>query len=115
VAQSSSERLHIVVCSLANEPIAGGLRLRWVEELFPGATVHHLDNELPGTPEEHPHFWDLWREALTDVLPEPIGTVFASEEYGARLAEELDAVFHPVDLKRAAVPISGTEIRKRPL
>ena len=115
VAQSLSKRLHIVVCSLADEPIAGAVRVRWVEELFPGAAVHHLDKELPGTPEEHPRFWALWRDALTNILPEAVDRVFASEEYGARLADELGAVFHPVDLERAAVPISGTEIRARPL
>ncbi|MFT5355961.1 MAG: HTH-type transcriptional repressor of NAD biosynthesis genes [Polyangiales bacterium] len=115
VAQSLSKRLHIVVCSLADEPIPGALRVRWVEDLFPTAAVHHLDKELPGNPEEHPRFWDLWREALTNILPESAGRVFASEEYGARLADELGAVFHPVDLERAAVAISGTELRARPL
>lgn len=115
VAQTLSKRLHIVVCSLADEPISGTLRVEWVEEIFPGATVHHLDKELPAAPEEHAHFWELWGKALTDILPESIGTVFASEEYGARLAVQLGAVFHPVDLERAAVPISGTEIRARPL
>lgn len=115
VAQSLSKRLHIVVCSLADEPISGALRVRWVEELFPGAAVHHLDKELPSSPEEHARFWALWRQALTDILPEPIGRVFASEEYGTRLADELGAVFHPVDLERGAVTISGTEIRARPL
>lgn len=115
VAQSLSQRLHVVVCSLVDEPIPGALRVRWVEELFPSAVVHHLDKELPTCPEEHAQFWDLWQGALTDILPEPIGSVFASEAYGARLADELGAVFHPVDLERAAVPISGTEIRSRPL
>ena len=41
--------------------------------------------------------------------------VFASEPYGVRLASELGADFLPVDVARARVPISGTEIRKDPL
>ena len=115
IATSLSERLHIVVCSLPNEPIPGESRVHWVKELFPQATVHHLDRVLPPAPEEHPNFWQLWRSALKELLPEPIDTVFASEEYGVRLAAALGAYFSPVDLARAAVPISGTEIRERPL
>ncbi len=114
VATTLSARLHIVVCSLPEEPIPGELRVKWAKELFPQATVHHLAEPLPSTPEEHPEFWVLWREALKNLLPESIDTVFASERYGARLAQELEAAFNPVDIERSAVPISGTEIREAP-
>jgi NadR type nicotinamide-nucleotide adenylyltransferase len=40
--------------------------------------------------------------------------VFASEDYGWRLAQELGATFVPVDQARAMVPISGTAVRMNP-
>ena len=108
------DRLTIVVCSLDREPIPGDLRFRWMRELFPVDNVVHLTDELPQEPAEHPDFWDLWRSALTRVLPGRPDYVFASEDYGWRLAEELGAVFVPVDAARSAVPVSGTAVRTDP-
>src|SRR5262249_28115376 len=71
-------------------------------------------DENPQYPEEHPDFWSIWKDSLLRVLPEPPDLVFASESYGARLAEILGARFVPVDLARSAVPISGTLIRSDP-
>lgn len=108
------DRLTIVVCSLKREPIPGELRFRWMRELFPFDTVVHLTDDLPQEPAEHPDFWNLWRSALQRVLPGQPDYVFASEEYGWRLAEELGAAFVPVDRARSAVPVSGTAIRTDP-
>src|SRR4051812_43153596 len=109
------DRLSIVVCSLAAEPIPGELRFRWMRELFPFDDVIHLTDELPQQPSEHPRFWDLWRAALLRVLPGRPDRVFASEDYGKRLAEELGGVFVPVDKARTAVPTSGTSVRNDPM
>ncbi|RYE93236.1 MAG: transcriptional regulator, partial [Myxococcales bacterium] len=114
-AQAHVDHLTVVVGSLAREPIAGELRHRWMSELLPRATVVHLTDELPQDPSEHPDFWTLWREALRRVLPGPVDEVFASEPYGERLARELGASFVPVDIARAAVPVSGTAIRTDPM
>jgi NadR type nicotinamide-nucleotide adenylyltransferase len=84
-------------------------------ELLPAARVHHLRDENPQDPSEHPDFWRIWRESLERVLPEPVDVVFASEPYGARLAVELGARFVPVDLTRAALPTSGSAVRADPL
>jgi NadR type nicotinamide-nucleotide adenylyltransferase len=46
--------------------------------------------------------------------PEPIDLVFASEAYGARLAEEVGARFHPIDPGREAMPVSGEAVRADP-
>lgn len=112
-AQRYASQLTVVVGTLKSEPIPGELRFAWMKELFPGASVVHLDEELPQEPSEHPRFWELWREALLRVAPKP-DLVFASEDYGARLAEVLGARFVPVDPARAAVPVSGREIRADP-
>lgn len=108
------EQLHVVVGSMPGEPIAGTLRHKWVEAMAPNATVRHLHRVMPQQPEEHPNFWDVWREALKEVLGTKIDWVFASEPYGFRLAQELDAVFIPYDMERGITPISATEIRTNP-
>lgn len=107
--------LTIVVCSLAREPIPGPLRFSWMRELFPASRVVHLTDELPQEPREHPDFWRLWRDSLSRLLPHPPQYVFASEQYGWKLAEVLVATFVPVDLGRGAVPTSGTAVRTDPM
>jgi NadR type nicotinamide-nucleotide adenylyltransferase len=109
------DRLTIVVCSLASEPIPGELRYRWMRELFPFDHVVHLTDDLPQKPSEHPDFWALWQAALQRVLPGRPDFVFASEDYGRPLAEVLGGTFVPVDQKRCAVPTSGTAVRNDPL
>jgi NadR type nicotinamide-nucleotide adenylyltransferase len=109
------DRLSIVVCSLAREPIPGALRYQWMRELFPFDHVVHLTDELPQEPAEHPEFWPIWQSALQRVLPGRPNFVFASEPYGAELAEVLGGRFIPVDLARSSVPVSGTAVRTDPL
>jgi NadR type nicotinamide-nucleotide adenylyltransferase len=113
-ASAYVDELTVVVGTLAREPIAGELRVRWMREMFPRANVVHLTDENPQEPHEHPRFWDIWRESLVRVAPKP-DIVFASEAYGERLARELGATFVPVDVARAAVPVSGTAIREDPM
>lgn len=115
-ARRCVDELVIVVGTLAREPIDGALRARWMAELVPGARIVHLTDENPQDPAEHPEFWDIWRSSLLRALgDEPPDVVFASEPYGERLARELGARFVPVDVGRAAVPISGTAVRADPL
>jgi NadR type nicotinamide-nucleotide adenylyltransferase len=77
--------------------------------------VIHLTEELPQQPVEHPEFWTLWRTSLQRVLPGSPDYVFASEDYGERLAAELGAEFVAVDRSRSVVPVSGTAIRNDPV
>jgi NadR type nicotinamide-nucleotide adenylyltransferase len=76
--------------------------------------VVHLTEDLPQYPHEHPDFWQIWHDSLMRLLPGRPNFVFASEEYGYRLAEVLGAEFVPVDLTRSSVPVSGTAIRTDP-
>lgn len=114
-ASAYVDRLTVLACSIASEPIPGELRFRWMCESFSGVHVIHHTDGLPQTPEEDPEFWALWRQSIRRRVPDPIDYVFASEPYGARLAEELGAEFVPVDLERRNVPVSGRAIRADPL
>lgn len=114
VAAALVDELTILVCWLPDDPIPGEQRLAWMRELFPHARVIGHGAVVPQAPEEHPDFWPIWRDLIRRAHPEPIDTVFASEAYGARLAEELGAAFHPVDPARDAVPVSGSAVRADP-
>jgi len=113
-ARAYVDDLTVVVGTLPGEPIDGRLRFAWMQELAAGARVVHLPDELPQHPREHPRFWDLWRAALDGVLEVRPDMVFASEDYGARLAEVLGADFVAVDPGRVAMPVSGTAVRADP-
>ena len=114
-AQNYVDHLTILVGSLKNEPIPGELRHAWVEEMAPRSRVLHLTDENPQYPHEHPDFWQIWHDSIRRLLPTGPDYVFASEDYGFKLAEILGAAYIPVDHARELVPISGTELRAEPL
>jgi len=108
------DRLTILVCSIEREPIPGRLRHQWMSELFPDCRVVHCADEVPQDPSEHPDFWSIWTDIVRRSHPEPIDFVFASESYGQRLANEVQATFVPVDPGRQFAPVSGTQVRANP-
>jgi HTH-type transcriptional regulator, transcriptional repressor of NAD biosynthesis genes len=114
-AQHYTDHLYVQVCTIAAEPILGQLRYEWMRDFFagnPGITVVHHTDENPQAPEDDPeHFWEIWPRTLLKHMPAPPDYVFASEEYGLRLAESLDAAFVPVDIHRTRFPTSGTYLR----
>lgn len=133
-ARQYCERLTILVSSLPDEPIPGELRYRWMKELFPDCRVVWINRPLPQEPTgpDDQEFWDIWRETSLeacrtgykqDYIPIDLegnlywrgpDVVFASEEYGRRLAAELGARFVPVDIGRTCRDISGTRVRENP-
>lgn len=112
-ARHYCERLTILVCSLPDDPIAGELRFRWMREMFPDCDVRWHAEPVPQEPADHPDFWSIWRDIVVDAAGRP-DVVFASEDYGHRLAEEVGAQFVPVDRLRQVVPTSGTAVRADP-
>jgi len=114
-ARAYCQRVTVLVCSLPGDPIPGALRHAWMREMFPDARVVHITEELPQEPKDHPDFWAIWRRVCREAAGEPVDVVFASEDYGFRLAGELDAEYVPVDHGRGQVPISGTAVRADPL
>lgn len=113
-ARRQVRRLWVVVERIAHEPIPSTLRVQWLRELVPEVEVLHLDREMPQAPSECLDFWPRWRAALQEILPVPPQLVFASEDYGHRLAQELGARFLPVDPGRQVLPISATLVRAQP-
>ncbi len=109
------DQLIVVVDSLVSQPISGEQRVSWLREMFPSIQVLGLGKENPQEPDEHPDFWDIWRDSLWEVAGREIDFLFASESYGVRLAEVLKTTFVPVDLGRYAIPVSGTLIRESPM
>ncbi len=115
-ARHYCEELTVLVGTLASEPIDGALRFAWMQQLFaPDVRVLHLTEELPQESGEHPDFWQLWQDAIEAIVPEKIDYVFASEDYGHKLAEVLGATYVPVDQARELVPVSGTAVRRDPM
>ncbi len=114
-ARAYCDRLTVLVCSISSEPIPGELRASWMRQLFPGCEVVHVTDELPQEPADAVDFWDQWRAAIRARMPSGPDFVFASEDYGARLAQELGADFVPVDVARELVPVSATAIREDPM
>jgi NadR type nicotinamide-nucleotide adenylyltransferase len=114
-AHNYVEQLTVVVGTLRSEPIPGELRFRWMRELFPNDNVVHHTDENPQEPKDHPDFWRIWHDSLMRVLPGRPDFVFASEDYGVKLAEVLGARFVPVDKARGVMPVSGSAVRRDPL
>jgi NadR type nicotinamide-nucleotide adenylyltransferase len=113
-AQSIVQELTVLVCSTPDEPIPGALRFKWMREAVPGARVLHLHRGIPQAPEDHPDFWEIWRAAIRELHAEPIDIVFAGEDYGIRLAQELGAEPHIIDRTQDSRTISASEIRDHP-
>lgn len=111
-ALDASDTVQVVVDNIMDDVIPVRRRMRWVKEQFPTAVVITQKHPLPQDPSETPVFWDIWRETLLRILPHPVDAVFASEEYGERLAKELSAEFVMVDHDRKNVPVSATSIRE---
>lgn len=109
------DRLSVLVCTLSHEPIDGELRFDWVRKMFPYANVVHITEENPSARKGSPDSYKIWARGITESVGSDIDFVFASEDYGHRLAGELGAVYVPVDPARNAFPVSATMIRRNPM
>lgn len=113
-ARNYVDNLYIIVEKTKNEPIPSELRITWLRSAFPECKILHLTDLNPQEPGENPDFWKIWQNSLNKILPQKVDYIFASENYGHKLAELLDTEFIPVDMNRESVPISATQIRNNP-
>lgn len=110
-AIKNSDKLYIIVDNIYDEIIPLDTRMNWIKELYPNAIVLTQERSLPQNPNETNDFWEQWEYELKKILPENIDIVFASETYGEKLAQVLNAKFKMVDFERKKVNISATKIR----
>lgn len=109
------DRLIVLVCSLAREPIPGEQRVAWLREMFPGLDVRPHTDETPQEPGDDPRFWEIWTASIRRLVPDGPDLVFTSEDYGDELARRLGARHVLVDRERRAFPVSGQAIRDDPM
>lgn len=123
------EAVHVLVCERPGEPVSGAARAGALLEQYQCATaagnrhrltglhVHLMAADLPQQPEDHPHFWTIWMNAIRARLPIIVredDVVFASEVYGETLAGALRCRFAPCNLYREIVPVSASMVRAAP-
>ncbi|MBI3791843.1 MAG: AAA family ATPase [Gemmatimonadetes bacterium] len=113
-ARRQVDRLTVLVCSIAAEPIEGRLRHGWVFRSHRDCRVLHVDEELPQAPADAPDFWPIWTEVVARHAGR-VDTVFTSEPYGGELARRLGARHVAVDPERRVVPVSGLAVRADPM
>jgi HTH-type transcriptional repressor of NAD biosynthesis genes len=132
-ARQYCDHLVILVATLPSEPIPGRLRYEWMKEMFPDCTVVWTNEVLPQEPknDRDGQFWETWKQEIAKAMRAHARTfndgmgigglpwkwpdvVFASEDYGHKLAASVGARFVPCDIVRQAVPISGTRVRANP-
>jgi NadR type nicotinamide-nucleotide adenylyltransferase len=107
-ARSQSEKLVVMVCDRAGDPIPAQLRADWIRELHPGAVVMVIDDH------HDPDDSELWAKLTIQWLSGPPDAVFTSEDYGDRYAALMGSTHICVDRARRHVPCSGTAVRADP-
>jgi NadR type nicotinamide-nucleotide adenylyltransferase len=105
----SVKELHVLVCSRPGEVPGAELRAAWLREIHPDVCVRVVEDNLA------PDDSRAWAEYSVHCLGFVPDVVFTSEDYGERFAHFLGCRHVPVDPARAAVPVSGTQVRADPL
>lgn len=111
-AKNYSNNVHVIVDCLNTQTISPEQRKQWIEEEINGITVHALQQFMPQEPNEHPDFWNIWKNAIYESIGGKPDVLVASMDYGWKLSEVLECDFIPVDIARESIPISATLIRE---
>lgn len=107
-ALAQSNRVVLVVCQQASDPIPAQQRVEWLRQLYPTATVRILEVTFPVTDEL------AWASRTERAVGERPAAVFSSEGYGRRLAELWHCAHVLVDQERKQYPISASQILQDP-
>ena len=105
------DRLTILVCSVAREPIPGKVRYEWMMKLYPHHNVIHVTDEVPSYPDQHPDFWTIWKMLFKKYLPVETAVFFSGEAYGDDVARHLGIGHIMVDRMKDMDGASATAIR----
>lgn len=70
-AKNTCEHLTILVDHLDGETISANKRVEVLKKTFPDSkiTVKKVSKKMPQSPDEHPAFWDIWREEIRQNSP----------------------------------------------
>ena len=105
-ARDRCERLTVLVCGSAPDPLGLDARVSWLRDVHPDVRVVGADTAAPS---EAPV------AVLRALVPERIDAVFSSEPYGDELGRRLGAEAVCVDPGRSVFPVSGSAVRKDPV
>jgi HTH-type transcriptional repressor of NAD biosynthesis genes len=112
-AVAGADRVVVIVCERADDPIPAEVRAGMLRELHPRATVAVTPDDIPA--DQGVVTSNAWAARTVDLLG---GTgpdlVFSSETYGPRYAGFMGSRHVAVDPQRRRFPISGTAIRADP-
>ena len=114
-ARELADNVVVLLLAKSTEPIPVDIRRRWLEELFPWATVcagvadHPIDYLDPAV-------YDLWAATIKAVTGRASFDLLVTSEpaYGDMTAERIGARHVLVDPDRSAVPVSASAIRRDP-
>ncbi|MGE9268427.1 MAG: AAA family ATPase [Verrucomicrobiales bacterium] len=107
-ALAQSKSVTVIVCVRPTDPIPGDLRVQWLQELHPAATVFAIDDRYDENDSR------IWAENTIKWMNGPPDAVFTSENYGDAYARHLGCTHISVDPARNSVPCSGTAVRDDP-
>ncbi len=111
-----TDKVHVIIGTLEREPIDGLKRFNAIKDTYANdnrVIVHHLSRDVPQEPEEHPDFWNVWKNIVLEFVDVKSEDYFvASELYGIDMANVLGCKFMPCNRYRETVPIKGTTVRQ---
>ena len=118
-AAALADRVTVLLCVEADEPIGGEEREAWLRTTFDGRPAvavrrfDYHDAELPASSESSHAASRLWTDRLRPSFP-GVDLIVGSEAYVRYVAEYWGIGFALFDVDRSVVPISATEIRAQP-
>lgn len=109
-------RVHVLMGSLDREPVPGEVRFAALTLACSDQDrvwLHHMTEDAPQEPEDHPDFWNVWRDIVVSYVGEvgPDDIFVASELYGINMAEALGCKFLPFNRYRDMLDVKGTDVR----
>jgi HTH-type transcriptional repressor of NAD biosynthesis genes len=116
-AKQNCDELIVAVCSKITEPIAGGQRVEWMENIYfydKKVRITWIYDELPDAPESDRIVSNIWGMYLKAVFPE-VDVIIGSEKYVDYVAEVMGIQSIKYDIDRKTIPISATMVREDPI